>query len=80
MAGYSGTPLPKKLGIKENFRIGLVKPPKSFVPQLGQLPSNTKILSRLTSPLDLIVVIRRSRNNTDWAVSSVSQRSFQRTE
>ena len=27
MAGYSGTPLPKKLGIKENFRTMLVEMP-----------------------------------------------------
>jgi hypothetical protein len=27
MAGYSGTPLPKKLGIKENFRVALVEMP-----------------------------------------------------
>ena len=55
MAGYSGTPLPKKLGIKENYRIGLVNPPKSFVPQLGQLPPKTQIVSSLQAPLDLIV-------------------------
>ena len=55
MAGYSGTPLPKKLGIKENYRIGLVNAPKSFVPQLGKLPSKTQIVSSLQAPLDLIV-------------------------
>ena len=27
MAGYSGTPLPKKLGIKENFRVALIDMP-----------------------------------------------------
>lgn len=56
MAGYSGTPLPKKLGIKENSRIGLVSPPKTFLPQLGELPSNARILSTLTAPLDLVIV------------------------
>jgi hypothetical protein len=56
MAGYSGTPLPKKLGIKENFRIGLVNPPKSFRPQLGELPPKARIVSSLTAPLDLVVL------------------------
>lgn len=56
MAGYSGTPLPKKLGVKEGSRIGLVNAPKSFLPQLGKLPSNASVLSTLTAPLDLIVV------------------------
>src|SRR5262245_59366576 len=56
MAGYSGTPLPKKLGIKESFRIGLVYSPKSFVPMLGDLPSNAQILTSLKAPLDLVVL------------------------
>lgn len=56
MAGYSGTPLPKKLGIKENLRIGLINAPQSFVGQLGKLPSNTQILSSLKAPLDLVVL------------------------
>ena len=40
MAGYSGTPLPKKLGIKEGSRIALVNAPKDFVrvdTRFGQL-------------------------------------------
>ena len=55
-AGYSGTPLPKKLGIKETFRIGLVNAPKSFIPQLSELPSKAQIVTSLKAPLDLIVV------------------------
>jgi hypothetical protein len=34
MAGYSGTPLPKKLGIKENFRVTLVEMPAEVRKQL----------------------------------------------
>lgn len=56
MAGYSGTPLPKKLGIKENLRLGFVNAPKKFISELGKLPSNTRVLSRLSSPLDLVVL------------------------
>lgn len=39
MAGYSGTPLPQKLGIKPGARFGLVKPPADFARTLGALPS-----------------------------------------
>src|SRR4051812_5875482 len=56
MAGYSGTPLPKKLGIKENFRLALINAPKSFRPELGLLPRNTKIIRNLEAPLDLVVL------------------------
>lgn len=38
MAGYSGTPLPKKLGLKPGARLGLVKAPADFAATLGELP------------------------------------------
>ena len=56
MAGYSGTPLPKKLGLKENQRIALVNAPAGFEKTLGVLPKDTEIVKRLSSPLDLVVL------------------------
>jgi hypothetical protein len=56
MAGYSGTPLPKKLGIKPNQRIALVHAPSDFPKLLGPLPGNTTIAKRLNGPFDLIVL------------------------
>jgi len=38
MAGYSGTPLPQKLGIKPGARVGLWKAPPAFRAALGALP------------------------------------------
>ena len=38
MAGYSGTPLPKKLGIKANHRTACIQAPPSFRETLGELP------------------------------------------
>ncbi|MBN1481122.1 hypothetical protein EH223_01535 [candidate division KSB1 bacterium] len=43
LAGYSGTPLPKKLGIKENMIVGLMHAPADFAAQLGQLPPNVTL-------------------------------------
>jgi hypothetical protein len=60
MAGYSKTPLPKKLGIKENQRIALVNEPGGFQKQLGALPTNTHVVSKLTTPLDLVVLFVES--------------------
>ena len=34
MAGYSGTPLPKKLGIKDNFRVFLDGAPSAVLAEL----------------------------------------------
>ena len=39
MAGYSGTPLPQKLGLKPGARFGLVEPPADFARTLGALPA-----------------------------------------
>jgi hypothetical protein len=62
MAGYSGTPLVKKLGIKENFRVGFVNPPKGFQKELGNLPSGVDIsIGRLAQPFDLIILFTDSQ-------------------
>ena len=56
MAGYSGTPLPKKLGFKEGYRVGFVNPPNGFQKELGPLPGGVTIsIARLPKPLDLIL-------------------------
>lgn len=55
MAGYSGTPLAKKLGIKDNFRIALINAPRNFSKTLGPLPPTVQVSNRLTSELDLIL-------------------------
>jgi len=56
MAGYSATPLPKKLGIKENSRIAFVNAPDGFQNYLGPLPAGAEIVKRLTKPLDLVLL------------------------
>ena len=56
MAGYSGTPLPKKLGIKDGSRVAFINPPKDFARELGELPQNAEIVTRVTKPLDIILL------------------------
>ncbi|MCK0130554.1 DUF3052 domain-containing protein [Flavobacteriaceae bacterium F08102] len=41
-AGYSGTPLAKKLGIKEGFTIKLVNAPEHYLSLFADFPSNTE--------------------------------------
>ena len=55
MAGYSGTPLPKKLGIKEGSRIALVNAPKDFQSYLGELPDRVQFVKRPTKSLDIVL-------------------------
>jgi hypothetical protein len=57
MAGYSGTPLINKLGIKESFRVGLVNPPNGFEKELAPLPKNVTItVGHLSKSFDLILL------------------------
>ena len=59
MAGYSGTPLPTKLGIKEGHRVALVGAPAGF--DLGTLPVGATVARRLGKQHDVIVAFVKSR-------------------
>ncbi|HEU5451006.1 MAG TPA: DUF3052 domain-containing protein [Terriglobales bacterium] len=52
MAGYSGTPLQKKLGIKPGARVVFVNEPPSLRGDLGELPEGVKILKSAAGDLD----------------------------
>ena len=55
-AGYSGTPLVRKLGIKPGARLGLIGAPEGFDQTLGELPAGVHVLRRLGGrPFDVIV-------------------------
>jgi hypothetical protein len=54
-AGYSGTPLPAKLGIKPDARLGVIGAPDGFEATLGELPPGVAVRRRLRGPLDVIV-------------------------
>jgi len=58
MAGYSGTPLPQKLGIKPGHRVALLAAPPGFERVLGKLPADVSVASALDgrSPFDVIVL------------------------
>ncbi len=50
MAGYSGTPLAKKLGIKEGSRIVFANAPRGFEQELGELPPRVHFVTRAGKP------------------------------
>ena len=55
MAGYSGTPLAKKIGIKEGSRIALVNAPKDFQFEPKELPGNVEFVKPAAKSLDIIL-------------------------
>ncbi len=69
MAGYSGTPLPKKLGIKEGSRVLLAGAPDGFPDTLGHLPEGARLLSRYGKETDLILWFVRSRRDLEGALA-----------
>ncbi len=57
MAGYSGTPLVRKLGIKAGHRIALLGAPDGFVASLNPFPEDAHIQADLRGArLDVIVL------------------------
>jgi len=54
LAGYSRTPLPKKLGIKPGFRLILLSAPLDYAKSLGALPPGVTIAEALSERLDFI--------------------------
>ena len=64
-AGYSGTPLPRKLGIKPGARLGLIGAPEGFDQTLGELPDGVAVRRRLRGPLDVIVAFYVDRSELE---------------
>ena len=60
-AGYSGTPLPKKLGVKEGHRVAWLSAPDHFDDLLGELPPGVTVSRRLSKDLDVLVQFATSR-------------------
>ena len=56
MAGYSSTPLARKLGIKEGQKIALLNAPEKFVEKLEPLPSGVDIHHELCGDLSLVLL------------------------
>jgi hypothetical protein len=53
-AGYSGTPLAKKLGIKAGFRVFVENGPDNYLQWLEPLPADSQFLTEFQDDLDMI--------------------------
>ena len=62
MAGYSGTPLPSKLGIKEGSTVAFAGAPPEFATALGELPDAVTVKRRVVAPLDVAVAFFTRRS------------------
>ncbi|PYS66093.1 MAG: DUF3052 domain-containing protein [Acidobacteria bacterium] len=73
MAGYSGTPLVKKLGIKSGFNLVFVGAPNGFSKGLD-LPTDIEIDSRSRRPLDFALLFVKSEKELRVAFSQYAAR------
>jgi hypothetical protein len=60
-AGYSGTPLPKKLGITEFTQVALIGAPSEYEALLGRLPAGANLGASLSQKTDLVHVFVTQR-------------------
>ncbi len=76
-AGYSGTPLPKKLGIKPGMRVALLHAPEGIEATLGALPEGVHLQYglRRSERVDLILGFVTERDhlarNIGWLVTTL---------
>lgn len=68
-AGYSKTPLPKKLGIKANSIICLVGAPSDFEITLGSLPDKVTFRRRATDKCDLMIWFTKTMRDLERRIN-----------
>jgi hypothetical protein len=72
-AGYSGTPLPRKLGIKPNARVGLIGAPHDFDAVLGELPPGVTVVRRVRGRFDVVVIFVQKRSELERRLPALKE-------
>lgn len=73
MPGYSGTPLPKKLGIKPDFRVALIGMPADVRAQLRDALAECRVGKDMEGPLDFVHLFTKSRTELEREMKRVSK-------
>ena len=60
--GYSGTPTPKKLGLKPLMRLAVLEAPAEYVSIVGELPQGLSLSATVAKNTDLVHVFATSRS------------------
>lgn len=71
MAGYSGTPLAKKLGIKAGSVVALVGAPGDFEATLGELPEGVTLRKGARGRCDLAIWFTKSRKDLERRIGRI---------
>lgn len=73
LAGYAGTPLPKKLGMKAGHTVALVGAPRDFGKTLGTLPKGVVLRRRRGTKADLTIWFTRSLADLTTGVARIAE-------
>ena len=74
-SGYSGTPLPRKLGIREDSVTAIVRGPPGFEALLGPLPSGARVSRSGRGRRDLTIWFVRSAAELRRAIPAMVEAS-----
>ena len=73
LAGYSGTPLPKKLGIRPGSTVALVGAPPDFKQTLGPLPEGAELRQGIAGRPDIIILFTKQRARLEAGVPDMKE-------
>jgi hypothetical protein len=73
MPGYSGTPLPKKLGIKDGFRVSFVAAPSEVLSELKTAVAGCEAVANGKAPIDFAMVFTKSKTELTKEFRRVSK-------
>lgn len=71
--GYSGTPLPRKLGIKPGFSVAVIGAPDTF--DVGSLPDGAQLRANGRGPADLVLLFVKSRADLTRRLVTAAERA-----
>lgn len=74
MAGYSGTPLAKKLGIKPGTLLCVVNAPAGYAALLAPLPEDVTIAREAADELDIVHVFVKRRSELGELINDYKDR------
>jgi CheY-like chemotaxis protein len=74
LAGYSGAPLVKKLGIKSNSTVVLLNAPKDFEKSLGKLPVGVKLSRKISDPRDITIWFVKLTKDLDGYIKEIAKK------
>jgi hypothetical protein len=74
MAGYSGTPLPQKLGIKPGLTVVTISAPTNYRRLLGKIPEGVAFSNRLKPDSNFVHVFIKKRRELEKRLSILREK------